>query len=169
MTTAQMEPEIKIKAKTEKVRKVAVIVSKGSLDMVYPGLILANAARMTGIEATLFFTFWGLDAITKAKVDHLHVATVGNPSMPIPTMVGGLPGMEALASTMMKKDMDKLDIPPVAEMLEILNAAGAKIYACHMAMEMFKIERDDLVDEVDGVLTAMDFFDLTEGAQIIFT
>jgi len=75
-------------------RKVAIIISKGTLDMVYPGLILANAARMSGIEAFIFFTFWGLDAITEKKVDHLHVASVGNPSMPIPTMVGGLPGME---------------------------------------------------------------------------
>jgi len=150
-------------------RKVAVIISKGTLDMVYPGLILANAARMSGIEAFLFFTFWGLDAITEKKVDHLHVASVGNPSMPIPTLVGGLPGMETLATRMMKKGMEKLDIPGVREMLQILKDSGAKLYGCGLAMDMFKLKKEDLVPQVDDVLTAMDFFDKAEGAQIIFT
>jgi len=150
-------------------RKVAVIISKGTLDMVYPGLILANAARMSGIEAFLFFTFWGLDAITEKKVDHLHVASVGNPSMPIPTLVGGLPGMESLATKMMKKEMEKLDIPSVREMLQILKDSGAKLYGCGLAMEMFKLKKADLIPQVDDVLTAMDFFDKAEGAQIIFT
>ncbi len=150
-------------------RKVAVIISKGTLDMVYPGLILANAARMSGIEAFLFFTFWGLDAITEKKVDHLHVASVGNPSMPIPTLVGGLPGMESLATRMMKKGMEKLDIPSVREMLQILKDSGAKLYGCGLAMDMFKLEKKDLVPQVDDVLTAMDFFDKADGAQIIFT
>ena len=150
-------------------RKVAIIVSKGAIDQVYPGLILANAARMSGIEAMLFFTFWGLDAITEKKVDHLHVATVGNPSMPMPAMVGGLPGMESLASAMMKKQMRQLEIPTVREMLQILKDSGAQLYSCGLAMEMFKLDRKDLVSQVDGVLTAMDFFDKSEGAQIIFT
>src|SRR5947207_3044197 len=83
---------------------VSIILSKGSLDMVYPALILANGARMSGIDATIFFTFWGLDAITDKKLDSLHVATVGNPAFPIPTMLGGLPGMELLASSFMKKE-----------------------------------------------------------------
>jgi peroxiredoxin family protein len=150
-------------------RKVAIIISKGTLDMVYPGLILANAARMSGIEAFVFFTFWGLDAITEKKVDHLHVASVGNPSMPIPTLVGGLPGMESIATKMMKNEMVKLDIPGVREMLQILKDSGAQLYGCGLAMEMFKLEKKDLVPQVDDVLTAMDFFDKAEGAQIIFT
>ncbi len=150
-------------------RKVAIIISKGTVDMVYPGLILANAARMSGIDAMLFFTFWGLDAITEAKVDHLHVATVGNPSMKVPTMLGGLPGMEAMASSMMKKQMSELEIPSVREMLQLLKDSGAELYACGLAMDMFKLQRKDLVAQVDGVLTAMDFFDHAEGAQILFT
>jgi len=150
-------------------RKVAIIVSKGSIDMIYPGLILGNAARMSGIEALLFFTFWGLDAITEKKIDHLHVSTVGNPSMPMPTMLGGLPGMESLASSMMKKQMKALEIPSVREMLQILKDSGAGLYACQLAMDMFKLKREDLVPQVEGVLSAMDFFDKSEGAQIIFT
>ena len=162
-------PQADVTPKPEPIRHLAVIVSKGSLDMAYPGLILANAARMSGIDATLFFTFWGLDVITESKVDDLHVATVGNPSMHIPTMVGGLPGMESFASSMMKKQMEKLDIPDVREMLEILSDSGARIYACRMAMDMFKLDEKDLVPQVDGVLTAMDFFDEAAGAQVLFT
>lgn len=155
-------------AAPQPVRKVAIICSKGSLDMAYPGLILANAARMSGIEATLFFTFWGLDILNKNKVDHLHVATVGNPSMPIPTLVGGLPGMESFATAQMKKQMEQLDIPSVREMIEMLHDSGAEIYACRMAMDMFKLEADDLLPQVKDVISAMDFFDKAAGAQIIF-
>jgi peroxiredoxin family protein len=178
MTTATLDPpEVtaaptatpeNVEPKPEPIQKIAIICSKGGLDMAYPGLILANAARMTGIEATLFFTFWGLDIINDKRVDHLHTPTVGNPSMPIPTMLGGLPGMESFTTKMMKKKMGELDIPPVREMLEILHDAGAEIYACHMAMEMFDLERSDLVEQVDDVLTAMDFYDKAAGAQIIF-
>jgi len=152
----------------EPTRKIAIIVSKGTLDMAYPGLILANAARMSGIEATLFFTFWGLDVITEKKVDHLHVPTVGNPSLPIPTMLGGLPGIEAATSAMMKKQMAGIDIPSVREMLQILSDSGAHLYACGLAMEMFKLKKEELVPQVEGVLSAMDFFDKAQGAQLLF-
>lgn len=158
------EPDREKKA----IEHIAIIVSKGSLDMAYPGLILANAARMSGIEATLFFTFWGLEVITEKTVDHLHVATVGNPSLHIPTLLGGLPGMESMATTMMKKDIDKLDIPPIRELLQMLSDSGAKLYACRMAMEMFKREKSDLVPQVEDVISAMDFFDKAAGAQVIF-
>jgi peroxiredoxin family protein len=149
-------------------RKVAIICSKGTLDMAYPGLILANAARMIGIDCMLFFTFWGMDIINKKKMDKLEVATVGNPSMGMPTFIGGIPGMGAFATSMMKKEMDKLEIPPVREMIEILDASGADLYACKMAMDMFKLTKDDLVPEVKDVLTAMDFWELAEGAQVVF-
>ena len=150
------------------IEAVSIICSKSTLDMAYPGLILANAARMSGIDATLFFTFWGLDIVTEKKIDHLHTATVGNPSMPIPTMIGGLPGMETLASLMMKKEMGKLEIPPVREMIEILSDSGAHLYGCRMAMDMFKLEKSDLVPQVEDVISAMDFYDKSAGAQILF-
>lgn len=150
------------------IEHVAIICSKGTLDMAYPGLILANAARMSGIDATLFFTFWGLDIITKKTMNNLHVATVGNPSMHVPTMLGGLPGVESMATAMMKKEMEKLDIPPVGELIETLSDAGARLYACRMAMDMFKRTREDLVPQVEDVLSAMDFFDKAAGAQVLF-
>lgn len=154
--------------KPEPIKHISIICSKGSLDMAYPGLILGNAARMSGIEATLFFTFWGLDIITEGKVDKLHVPTVGNPSMPIPTMLGGLPGMESIASLMMKKEIAHLDLPTIREMLQDLKDAGAKLYACKMAMDMFHRTKADLVPQVDDVISAMDFFDKSAGAQVIF-
>jgi peroxiredoxin family protein len=150
------------------IEAVSIILSKGSLDMVYPALILANGARMSGIEATIFFTFWGLDAITRTKIDNLHVSPVGNPSMPMPTILGGLPGVEAMATAMMKKEIARLDIPGVPELIDILHESGAQLYACKMAMEMFKLEQKDLVPQVDGVLTVIDFFDKAAGSQILF-
>ncbi len=150
-------------------RKVAIICSHGGLDEVYPSLILANAARQSGIEAFIFFTFWGLDAITEAKVDHLHVNLAGNASSVMPTVVAGLPGMESLAAKMMQKQMSDLELPTVREMLGILDESGAKLYACELAMKMFKREKRDLLPQVVDVITAGDFYDLSEGAQIIFT
>lgn len=147
---------------------LSIICSKGSLDMAYPGLILANAARMSGIEATLFFTFWGLDVVRRDRIDALHVATVGNPALRMPTWLGGVPGMETMATAMMKKEMEQLDIPSVREMVELLHDAGAKLYACKMAMDMFHLQRADLVEQVDDVITAMDFFDKSAGAQVLF-
>ena len=150
-------------------RKVAIICSKGGLDEIYPALILANAARMSGIDAFIFFTFYGLDAIIDKKVDHLHVNMVGNPTSPIPTMLAGLPGMENFAASMMKKRMEEMDLPTVREMLETLDDAGAKLYACELAMDMMDIKEEDLLKQVDSVITAGDFYDMSDGAQIIFT
>ena len=161
-------PEEATVEKTHTLQKLSIICSKGSLDMAYPGLILANAARMSGVEADLFFTFWGLDIINKKKIDHLHLTFVGNPSIPVPAMLAGLPGMEGFATTMMKKEMEKLDIPPVSEMIEILDDSGAKLYACQLTMDMFKLEKDDLVPKVTDVISAMDFMDLAANSQIIF-
>lgn len=149
-------------------RRVALICAKGVLDECYPALILANAARASGIEASIFFTFWGLDVITESKVDHLHVNLVGNPNNPVPTMLSGLPGMENLAATLMLKKMEELDLPGTREMLKMLSDAGCKLYACELAMRMFGLTQDDLLPEVDAVLTAGDFYDVTVGAQIVF-
>jgi peroxiredoxin family protein len=153
---------------SDKLQKISIICSKGSLDMAYPGLVLANAARMSGIEATMFFTFWGLDIINKHKVEHLHLSLLGNTSVPVPAMIAGLPGMEALATSLMKKEMQKLDIPPVHEFITMLHDAGAELYACQMAMDMFRLKKEDLLPEVKDVISAMDFFDVSGNAQMLF-
>ena len=150
-------------------RKVAIICSHGGLDEVYPALILGNAARQSCIDAFVFFTFWGLDVITEEKVDHLHVNLAGNPASGMPTMLAGLPGMESLAGRMMRKQMTELSLPTVREMLQVLEEAGAELYGCELAMQMFKRKKEELVPQVKDVITAGDFYDLADGAQIIFT
>ncbi|HNL22752.1 MAG TPA: DsrE/DsrF/DrsH-like family protein, partial [Rhodocyclaceae bacterium] len=121
----------------EKITKVSIIVSKGSLEGVYPGLIMANGARAEGIEANLFFTFFGLDAVHKKRIEHIKVATVGNPGMHMATLVGVLPGMSALATHMMEKKMSDLDIPPIDEFIEMIGDTGAGMYACKASVDMF--------------------------------
>jgi len=151
------------KVETTKVKKMMLILSKATIDNVYACFILANGARMEGIEAEIFFTFFGLEAVQKKKIEHLHVATVGNPAMHIPTLLGGLPGMESFATNMMKKEMEKLDIPPVGEFIEILEASGAKLWACKLAMDMFHLKREDLVDEISDVITVGEFYTKAQG------
>ncbi len=147
------------------VKKMMLILSKATIENVYACFILANGARMEGIESEIFFTFFGLEAIQKDKLKNLHVATVGNPAMHIPTLLGGLPGMEAFATKMMKSEMEKLDIPPVDEFLEMLSASGTKLWACKLAMDMFKIKKEDLIDDLDGVLTVGDFYERADGER----
>ncbi len=152
------------------VKKMLFILSKATIENVYAAFIMANGARMEGIESEIFFTFFGLEAIQKKKLNKLRVATVGNPAMHMPTMVGGLPGMEAIATKMMKKEMDKLDMPPVDEFLEILAASGVKLWACKLAYDMFHLKEDDLIDDLDGILTIGDFYNRADqdGVQMIF-
>jgi peroxiredoxin family protein len=153
----------------EKIKKVSIIISKGSLDGVYPGLIMANGARMEGIEASLFFTFFGLDTILKKRMNKIKVATVGNPGMHMPTLLGAIPGMSAMATSMMKKTMDKLDIPPVPEFIEMIADAGCKIYACKASVDMFKLKKEDFCPQVDSIITVGDFYAKAAGGHIIFT
>jgi peroxiredoxin family protein len=149
--------------------KVSIVISKGSLEGVYPGLIMANGARMEGIDANVFFTFFGLDAIRRRRQSHIKVATVGNPGMHMPTMLGGLPGVSALATKMMTRQMEKLDIPPIPEFVEMISDSGAGLYACKASVDMFKLTEDDFVDQVDGVLTVGEFYELASGGEVIFT
>jgi peroxiredoxin family protein len=164
----------------EETRKVAFICSKGTLDMAYPALVMGWAALGNGIDVTIFFTFWGMDIITKARQDKLEIAPVANTSMKmsmmgvntgnlgIPNIFGILPGMTAFATKLMKDKMASLDIPPVGEYLQMLVDGGAKLYACKMSVDMFGLKKEDFVDGVIDIVTAGDFMDMTEGAQIIF-
>ena len=148
------------------IKKMMIILSKGTLENVYAAFVLANGARMEGIESEIFFTFFGLEAVHKKKLEHLHVATVGNPAMHMPTMLGGLPGMEALASSMMKKEMEKIDMPDVHEFLDILTASGVKLWACKLAMDMFHYKKEDLYEGVDEVITVGDFYKQSQGEGV---
>jgi peroxiredoxin family protein len=162
---------------SEKIKKVSIVVSKGSLDGVYPGLIMGNGARMEGIEANIFFTFFGLYAVLKKYMGSIKIATVGNPAMrvpdakgfPLPTILGAIPGMSAFATRMMNKEMDALDIPPIPEFIEMIHDAGGKLYACKATVDMFHLTPDDFCPQVEKVLTVGEFYELAGGGQIIFT
>lgn len=151
------------------ISKVAIVISRGSLEGVYPGLIMANGARMEGIEADVFFTFFGLDVIRADRSAHIKVATVGNPGMHMPTVLGGIPGMSAVATRMMQRQIEKLDIPPVPEFVELLSDSGAHLYACKASVDMFGLTQSDFVPQVDGIITVGEFYGHAAGAQIVFT
>ncbi len=153
----------------EQIQKVSIIISKGSLEGVYPGLIMANGARMEGIEANLFFTFFGLDAINKAKHEHVKVSTVGNPGLHLATWAGGIPGVSALVTHKLAAEMEKLDIPPIPEFVEMIAESGAGLYACKASVDLFGLSDDDFIDEVDETITVGEFYGLAAGGQIIFT
>ena len=154
---------------SDTIDKVSIIVSRGSLEGVYPGLIMANGARMEGIDANLFFTFFGLDAINRAKHDHVKVATVGEPGLHLATWLGGFPGMSSLVTHQLAGKMEELDIPPIPEFVEMISDSGAGLYACKASVDLFGLERDDFIDQVDDVITVGEFYHLAAGGQIIFT
>ena len=156
-------------ATPEQIEKVSVIISRGSLEGVYPGLIMANGARMEGIEANLFFTFFGLDAINKAKHEHVKVATVGNPGLHLATWAGGIPGISSLVTHKLAQEMEKLDIPPIPEFVEMIAESGAGLYACKASVDLFGLDQDDFIPEVDEIITVGEFYGLAAGGQIIFT
>jgi peroxiredoxin family protein len=162
------EPQVELPA-PKTIEKVSIVVSKGSLEGVYPALIMANGARMEGIEANLFFTFFGLDAIRKDRNAKLKVATVGNPGMHMPTLLGALPGVSAFATRMMNRQMEKLDIPPVPEFVELCADSGVGLYACQASVDMFGLALEDFVPQVERILTVGEFYELSAGGEIVFT
>jgi peroxiredoxin family protein len=154
---------------SDPIEKVSIIISKGSLEGVYPGLIMANGARAEGIEANLFFTFFGMEAILKKRQSHIKVATVGNPGMHMASVVGALPGMSALATHMMEQKMDKLDIPSIPEFVEMISDTGCGMYACQASVDLFALKKDDFIEQVQEIITVGDFFAKAAGGEIIFT
>ena len=151
------------------IEKVSIIVSKGSLEGVYPALIMANGARAEGIEANLFFTFFGLDAVTRGRQARIAIATVGNPALHLPTLLGALPGVSRLMTRVMARRMAALDIPPIPEFVELIGDSGAGLYACKASVDMFGLEMADFVPHVAGVLTVGEFYELAAGGEIVFT
>jgi peroxiredoxin family protein len=152
-----------------KIDKVSIIVSKASLDGIYPGLIMANGARAEGIEANLFFTFFGLDAIHKKRHEHIKIATVGNPGLHLATWMGGFPGMSSVMTHYMERQMDKLDIPSIPEFIEMISDTGAGLYACKASVDLFGLEKNDFIDQVNDIITVGEFYEIAAGGQIIFT
>ena len=149
-------------------RKLAIICSKGTLDMAYPGLILANAALGEGIETHLFFTFWGFEMINKKTMHELKFTPMGNTATHMPNAFSGLPGVTAMATHQFKKQIAELDVPEVPEFLEVIHESGGHLWACRMSADMMKLHEDDLYEGVEGIISASDFMELTDGAQLLF-
>lgn len=154
-------------------RKLAIICSKGNLDMAYPGLILGNAALGEGVETHLFFTFWGFDMIMKSRMHHLQFSPAGNAAMHLP--IGDMhlpqaiaPAMTGMATKMLKKQIADLGIPEVPDFLDHIVAAGGHLWACRLSADMMKIDESDLRDDVEGIINASDFIEMTNGAQLLF-
>ncbi len=168
MTTMEEQPLLQA-TEPRTIEKVSIVISKGSLEGIYPGLIMANGARMEGIEADLFFTFFGLDAIRNDRIEKIKVATVGNPGMHLPTWLGALPGFSALATWMMKRQMEKIDIPPIPEFVELVHDSGVRLYACKATVDMFGLELTDFVPQVEEIISVGEFYEKAAGGQIVFT
>ncbi len=152
-----------------KIEKVSIVISKGSLEGIYPGLIMANGARAEGMEANLFFTFFGLDAIHRGRHEHIKLATVGNPGLHLATWAGGFPGVSTVMTQYMARKMDKLDIPSIPEFIEMIADTGAGLYGCQASVDLFGLTKDDLIEQVKDIITVGEFYDLAAGGQIIFT
>jgi peroxiredoxin family protein len=143
-------------------RKVAIIASKGTLDMAYPPLILATAAAALDMEVELFFTFYGLNIIKKGAADKLQVAPIANPAMPVPmpNIIGMLPGMTPAATWMMKNlYFGKHHVATIGGLLEQCTELGVKLIACQMTMDVLGFKREELLDEVEvaGAATFLAF------------
>jgi peroxiredoxin family protein len=149
-------------------RKLAIICSKGNLDMAYPGLVLANAALGEGVETHLFFTFWGFDMITNSRMHDLKFTPLGNTATHMPQGLGGLPGMTAMATHMMKKQIAEVGVPGVPEFLDQIVASGGHLWACRMSADMMHLTENDLYEAVEGIISATDFIEKTDGAQLLF-
>ena len=164
-------------------RKMALICSKGNLDMAYPGLILGNSAAGEGIETHIFFTFWGLDIVNKKTNDKLQFTMIGHTAMHMPDLgnvkpglvhwllrqfIGRPPGMTKAPTTRRKKQMEDLEIPTVPEFLDLLQASGVHMYACKLSFDMMKMLEADLHPAVEGVISAADFIEISTGAQTLF-
>src|SRR5512135_1355763 len=145
----------------ESAKRLAIIAMHGTLDMAYPPLILATTAAAMDMEVAIFFTFYGLELLKKGKIDKLKVSPIANPAMPIPlpNVIGMLPGMTAMATMMMTKWMKRTHVPKLSELLSLSRESGVKLIACQMTMGVMGVEKDDLIDglEIGGAATFLEF------------
>jgi peroxiredoxin family protein len=149
--------------------RLVIVCSKGSLDMAYPPLMLATTAAAMGMEVHLYFTFWGMNMIAKKTIDSLKISAVGNPALPMPNILGMLPGMNGMVTSMMKKKMKKMKMPTIREMIANAKESGVKFHACSPSMDMMGLTKEDLIPEVDDIIGATTYLDLaSEDAITLF-
>ncbi len=154
--------------KEETANKLCIILSKGTLDMVYPAFMLATTGATMGSEVHVFFTFWGMNAISKKSYGSLKIAPVGNPALPMPNILGMIPGMTAMATRMMKGKMTKIKMQPIPEMIKNAKDLGVHLHACSTTMDVMGVKKEDLISEVEDILGAASFLEISQGSQTIF-
>ena len=141
--------------------KMAIISIHGTLDMAYPPLILASTAATLDIESAIFFTFYGLQILKKDAGESLKVSPIANPAMPmpVPNIIGTLPGMTAMATSMMKSMIKKNGVASVPELISLCQETGVRLIACQMTMDLFGFKREDMIDGVEyaGAATFMEY------------
>lgn len=152
---------------SERQKRMAIVASKGTLDMAYPPLILATTAAAMDIECSIFFTFYGLDIINRNKNKNLRVPSLANPAMPVPVpnILGVLPGMTAMATMMMKSWMSKVNVPSIEDLLSIAVESGVKLIGCQMTMDVMGVKKEDLIEGVE-VCGAAAFLEYASDADI---
>ncbi|HZX48257.1 MAG TPA: DsrE/DsrF/DrsH-like family protein [Nitrospirota bacterium] len=152
---------------SDRKKRMAIVASKGTLDMAYPPLILATTAAAMDIECSIFCTFYGLDIINKKKNKNLQVPSLANPAMPvsIPNIIGALPGMTAMATMMMKSWMSKVNVPSIEDLLNIAVESGVRLIGCQMTMDVMGVKREDLIEGVE-VCGAAAFLEYAVDADI---
>lgn len=148
-------------------KRIALVASKGTMDMAYPPLILASTAVSLDWEGAIFFTFYGLDMIKKSKFQSLKVPSLGNPAMPVPVpnMIGALPGMTAMATMMMKSWIKKANVATVPELLDVCREGGIRLFGCQMTMDLMGVKHEDLIDGVE-VCGAASFLEYASEADV---
>lgn len=148
-------------SKANGVKRIALVASKGTMDMAYPPLILASTALSMDWEGAIFFTFYGLDIINKAKLEHLKVPSLANPAMPVPVpnIIGALPGMTAMATMMMKSWIKKANVATVPELVNVCREGGIHLYGCQMTMDLMGVKQSDLIEgtEVCGAASFLEY------------
>jgi len=146
---------------SEESKRLAIIATHGTLDAAYPPLILATAALAMDMDAAIFFTFYGLDILKKGKADKLQVAPIANPAMPmpVPNIIGMLPGMTMVATGMMNDWMKKANVAKLSELLDMAMEGGVRMLACQMSMDVMGIKKEDLIDgvEIAGAATFLNY------------
>lgn len=147
--------------------RLAIVCSKGTLDMAYPPFVLASAAAAMDMECMIFFTFWGLDVINKHKIDSLEISISGNPGMPTMAKVAGMvPGGTRMVSTMMKTQFAKSKVMSIREFVGVAKESGVRLVACQMSMDVMGVRREDLIPEVEDVVGAATFLDFARDAKV---
>lgn len=165
---ALVEEKLKKEKESRRKRLAIAVVSKGTIETAYAALILSTTAAAMDMEAGIYFSFFGLNILKKGNQNSLKVVPLGNPAMPVsmPNIVSVLPGMTALATMMMKREIKKKKIASIPELMQIAIESNVKLWPCQMAMDMFNLKKEDLVDGLPDPVGAATFLEYAAEADI---